>query len=228
MLFRKIKGITIVFSICTVFALVATQIQYFSTEHVSGKNISYIIDPGHGIPDGGAVGTDGTTEQELNLSIALKLSKCLKKAGISNLLTRSDENSIFKEGETIHQKKVSDIKQRIKIADTYSGTPLISIHMNTFPDQSVQGVQVFYSSNNERSMDLAQKIQKALNEKFQPNKPRVTKPIPSNIYLFSHIKNPSVIIECGFISNDNDLNLLKDQRYQENLADVIAAVLVNG
>lgn len=228
MLFRKIKGITIVFSICAVFALVAAQIQYFSDEHVSANNISYIIDPGHGIPDGGAVGIDGTTEQELNLSIALKLANRLKEAGNSIILTRSDENSIFKEGETIHEKKVSDIKQRIKIAGDYSHTPLISIHMNTFPDQSIQGIQVFYSSKDEQSMDLAQKMQKALNETFQPQKPRVIKPIPNNIYLFSHIENPSIIIECGFISNNSELKLLKDNRYQEKLADTIASVLVNG
>ncbi len=227
MLFRKIKGVTIVFSICAVFALVAAQIQYFSSDHVSTKNVSYIIDAGHGIPDGGAVGKDGTTEQELNLSIALKLSKRLEKMGISNVLTRSDENSIFQEGETIHEKKVSDIKQRIKIANDYGSVPLISIHMNTFPDQSVKGIQVFYSSKNEQSMDLAQKMQTALNENFQPKKPRVIKPIPNNIYLFSHIDNPSIIIECGFISNDDELKLLKDNRYQENLADTIAAVLAN-
>lgn len=227
MLFRKIKGVTIVFSICAVFALVAAQIQYFSAAHSSANTISYIIDPGHGIPDGGAVGTDGTTEQELNLSISLKLSKKLKKRGFPNVLTRSDENSIYTEGETIHEKKVSDIRQRIQIANDYSSVPLISVHMNTFPSQSVKGIQVFYSSKNEQSMKLAQKMQNSLNENFQPQNPRVIKPIPNNIYLFSHIENPSVIIECGFISNEDELKLLKDERYQENLAETIAAVLSN-
>ena len=76
-------------------------------------------------------------------------------------------------------------------------------------------------------MKLAQKMQNSLNENFQPQNPRVIKPIPNNIYLFSHIENPSVIIECGFISNDDELKLLKDERYQENLAETIAAVLTN-
>ena len=167
MLLRKIKGVTIVFSICVLFALAATQIQYFSKERVSANNVSFIIDPGHGIPDGGAVGADGTSEQELNLAISLKISKKIKKLGFSNVLTRSDENSIYTEGDTIHEKKVSDINQRIKIANDYKDIPLISIHMNTFPNQSVKGIQVFYSSINEQSMDLAKKIQAALNEKFQ-------------------------------------------------------------
>lgn len=227
MLLRKIKGVTIVFSICVLFALAATQIQYFSKERVSANNVSFIIDPGHGIPDGGAVGADGTAEQELNLAISLKISKKIKKLGFSNILTRSDENSIYTEGDTIHEKKVSDINQRIKIANDYKDIPLISIHMNTFPNQSVKGIQVFYSSINEQSMDLAKKIQAALNEKFQSGKPRVIKPIPKNIYLFSHIDNPSIIIECGFISNNDELKLLKDNEYQENLADTIATALAN-
>ncbi len=227
MLLRKIKGITIVFSICVLFALTATQIEYFSNERVCANNVSFIIDPGHGIPDGGAVGSDGTTEQELNLAISLRLSKKLEKLGFPNIMTRSDENSIYAEGETIHQKKVSDINQRIKLANDYKSIPLISIHMNTFPNQSVKGIQVFYSSTNEQSMDLAQKIQAALNEKFQAEKPRVIKSIPKNIYLFSHINNPSIIIECGFISNNDELKLLKDNEYQENLADTIATALAN-
>ena len=228
MLFKKIKGVTIVFSICVLFALAATQIQYFSNERVSANNVSFIIDPGHGIPDGGAVGADGTAEQELNLAISLKLSKKIKALGFSNVLTRTDENSIYTEGDTIHEKKVSDINQRIKIANDYKDIPLISIHMNTFPNQSVKGIQIFYSSINEQSMDLAKKIQTALNEKFQSEKPRVIKPIPKNIYLFSHINNPSIIIECGFISNNEELKLLKDDEYQKNLADTIATALVNG
>lgn len=227
MLLRKIKGITIVFSICVLFALTATQIQYFSNERVSANNVSFIIDPGHGIPDGGAVGTDGTAEQELNLAISLKLSEKLKNLGFPNILTRTDENSIYAEGETIHEKKVSDINQRIKIANDYKGIPLISIHMNTFPNQSVKGIQVFYSSKNEQSMNLAKKIQAALNENFQSEKPRVIKPIPKNIYLFSHIDNPAIIIECGFISNNDELKLLKGNEYQENLADTIAIALSN-
>lgn len=228
MLFRKIKGITIVFSICAIFALSAAQLQYFTDEYVSGKTISYIIDAGHGIPDGGAVGADGTTEQELNLSIALKLSKQLEKSGLSSVLTRSDENSIFEEGETIHEKKVSDIKHRIKIAENYKNTPLISIHMNTFPNSSVKGIQVFYSAKNDQSTELAQKVQNALNEQFQKENPRVIKEIPSNIYLFSHIENPAIIIECGFISNKTELKLLKEEDYQEKLAEVIATILANG
>lgn len=228
MLFRKVKGITIVFSICAIFALSAAQLQYFTDEYVSGKTISYIIDAGHGIPDGGAVGADGTTEQELNLSIALKLSKQLEKRGISNVLTRSDENSIFEEGETIHEKKVSDIKHRIKIAESYKNTPLISIHMNTFPNSNVKGIQVFYSAKNDQSTELAQKVQNALNEQFQKESPRVIKEIPSNIYLFSHIENPAIIIECGFISNKTELNLLKEEDYQEKLADTISTILANG
>ena len=228
MLFRKIKGITIVFTICAIFALFASQLQYFSTQRTATQNISFIIDPGHGIPDGGAVGTDGTTEQELNLLISLKLSQKLKELGQSNIMTRTDENSIYAEGKTIHEKKVSDIRERIKLASKFSNTPLISVHMNTYPSENVKGIQVFYSSKNEGSQELAQKLQTALNEAFQSDAPRTIKAIPNNIYLFSHIQNTAVIIECGFISNSEELKLLKNEQYQITLAEVIATTLAEG
>lgn len=228
MLFEKIKGITIVFSICAIFAVAASQVQYFSTERVYKKNIDFIIDAGHGIPDGGAVGIDGTTEQELNLKIALKLSKRLNGLKLNTVLTRTDENSIFEEGDSVHAKKISDIRKRIEIANLNKTVPFISIHMNTYPSSNVKGIQVFYKSQNQEAKLLAEKLQQVLNESLQSNHPRVIKTIPNNVYLFSHIENPAILIECGFISNSEELTLLKSDDYQEEMASIIAEILAQG
>lgn len=225
MIRKKIQGIVSVFIICTVFALIAVNATDLLTQSTSTEGIRYILDAGHGLPDGGAVGVDGTTEQELNLAIALKLSEKLDQSGIAHVLTRSDENSIFSEGETIHAKKVSDIRNRIAIADENQAVPLVSIHMNSYPSSSVHGIQVFYNDGNAASKQLAEALQAAFNTTIQPENAKTVKTISKNVYLFSHISNPAVLIECGFVSNSEELNKLKTAEYQEQLAQVIADVL---
>ncbi len=227
MLLRKIKGIAAVFAICILFALVATQLPHdFLALNTSTKGIQYIIDAGHGIPDGGTVGKDGTTEQELNIAIARKIAKKLEEHMVNHILTRSDENSIFTEGETIHAKKVSDVRNRIAIANETPATPLISIHMNSYPSESVHGIQVFYSEGDTEAKKLAETLQNAFNAQIQPDNTKTVKTISKNIYLFSHINNPSVLIECGFLTNPDELQKLKSNDYQETLATIITGVLI--
>lgn len=225
MLLNKIKGITAVFAISILFSLAAFNLRY-QYHLTSTDEIQYILDAGHGIPDGGAIGADGTTEQELNLALTLKISDKLNKKMISHVLTRSDENSIFTEGETIHAKKVSDIRNRIAVADETPEIPLISIHMNSYPDSTVEGIQVFYSADNEEAKKIAESLQLAFNTKIQPENTKTVKTISKNIYLFSHVRNPAILIECGFVSNSRELAALKTEEYQEKLSDVIAEVLV--
>ena len=228
MLLNKIKGITSVFIISFIFALIAFQIKEPMKDQItSSAETRYIIDAGHGVPDGGTVGKDGTTEQELNLAIALKVSSHLSQMGIGHQMTRTDENSIFTEGDTIHTKKVSDIRRRIAIAEENPKATLISIHMNSYPDKSVRGIQVFYSASDDVAKDLAQKIQDEFNQQLQPQNTKVIKTIPKNIYLFSHIENPSVLIECGFLSNDQELEHLKNEEYQNQITQIIADTLKN-
>ena len=226
MLLNKIKGITAVFSISILFTLVAFNLHYqYQPKSTSGDEIHYILDAGHGIPDGGTSGADGTAEQELNLAVTLKISDFLNEYQIPHILTRSDENSIYTEGKTIHAKKVSDIRNRIAIADKNPHIPLISIHMNSYPDSSVRGIQVFYSANDSRAKELAEDLQLAFNTELQPENTKTIKTISQNIYLFSHVENPSVLIECGFLSNSQDLAALKTPEYQEQVSKIIAEVL---
>jgi N-acetylmuramoyl-L-alanine amidase len=223
MLLQKIKGISIVFLICFVFTFVAASLPNSNiVEKTVGKKVEYIIDAGHGIPDGGAVGGDGTAEQSINLKIAQKIGELLNARKIAVVQTRMDENSIFTEGETIHAKKVSDIRNRVRLAMRYKNAPLISIHLNTFPNSSVRGIQVFYKDNNDQSREMAQKIQTAFNQQLQTDNAKTIKPISKSIYLFNHIENPAILIECGFISNEQELRLLKTDGYQQKIAEIIA------
>jgi N-acetylmuramoyl-L-alanine amidase len=184
-----------------------------------GERVQFIIDPGHGLPDGGAVGVDGTAEQELNLAIANKVCDRLIKAKINCLLTRSDERSIYTEGDSIHEKKVSDIRARIDLAGKYKGVPLISIHLNTFPDPSVHGIQVFYKEGDEKSNLLAKSIQNAFNN--MEESPRQSSALKGDYYILNCSSYPSVIAECGFLSNPEDEALLITEEYQDKVAYTI-------
>ena len=186
---------------------------------IEQARVRVIIDPGHGEPDGGAVGTDGTTEQELNLKIAQK-TYALFSDGTA-LLTRNDSSSIYKEGSTIRAKKISDMNERVKIAQRYPDALIVSIHMNTYPNESVHGCQVFYRDSDETSKRIAAALQQSINEKMQPSQPKNIKPIAKNLYLFKNTDNASVLIECGFLTNAGDLKKMKDETYQEALAKLI-------
>lgn len=191
----------------------------------SDSTKTIIIDAGHGLPDGGAVAYDGTIESDLNLSIAKMLCEKLEKAGFECIMTREDENSIYTEGSTIHAKKVSDIKKRVSIAQSNPDALLVSIHMNTYPSASVSGTQTFYKSSSELAKDIASEIQNAVNLKYQSESAKKIKPISSNIYLFNHIKNDSILIECGFLTNKSDLERLKTFDYQNQLSTTFAEII---
>ncbi len=189
------------------------------------KNQKIIIDAGHGLPDGGAVASDGTIESDLNLAIAKQIFNLLDSAGFECIMIRDDQNSIYSEGNTIHAKKVSDIKNRVEIANKNNDAFIVSIHMNTFETPDVHGAQVFFKSGSEISKDIATEIQNVINLKYQPENTKVSKPIPSNVYLFSHIKNDSVLVECGFLTNSEDLTKLKDEQFQKDISKSIAEVI---
>ena len=190
----------------------------------SKNNFDVIIDAGHGLPDGGAVASDGTLESELNLQIADQLFDVLSKSGLKCKMIRNDQHSIYTQGETIHAKKVSDIKNRVDIAKKNSSALVISIHMNTYPSSNVSGAQVFYSTKKSETSEMASEIQNVLNNNFNTNK-KTSRPISSNIYLFNNIPNDSLLIECGFLTNQDDLSKLKDNNYQKEFANAIAEVI---
>ena len=178
-----------------------------------------VLDAGHGKPDEGAVGIYGTTEEAINLKITLKLKALLEESGAQVILTRSDENGIYSsECTTIKSKKVSDIKNRVKIGNTEGVDIFVSIHLNKFEQEKYRGWQAFYQQNSEDSKMLATCIQEGLNGEITEYKNERVPLKLSNIYIMDNVKAPTVTIECGFLSNKEEAKLLEEDEYQSRLA----------
>ena len=177
-----------------------------------------IIDAGHGKPDEGAQSNNGTTEAETNLKIAFKLQNLLEQSGATVILTRSDENAIYDlNAETIKQKKVSDIHNRVKIGNNSSADIFVSIHLNKIPEQQYSGWQCFFQTNNEKSQELAKSIQANLNESMQKENKRVAMKL-DKVYIMKQVQIPTTIVECGFLSNPEEEQKLLQDSYQDRLA----------
>lgn len=177
-----------------------------------------ILDAGHGLPDEGAVGFTGTTEQAINLEIVLKLQKLMEQSGAKVILTRSDENGIYSADSTsIRNKKISDIKNREYIVDNSNADIFISIHLNKYEDSKYSGWQTFYQTKIEDSKLLAASVQNELNNNINIDNNRVPMAI-KGVYLMEHINIPGVVVECGFISNPSEEELLKQDTHQSKLA----------
>lgn len=195
------------------------QSSYASEE---GSPVTVIIDAGHGGEDGGTQSRDGLLEKDLNLDIAKRLSLLFSQNGVNVIMTRSDDRLLYdKNGDYKGRKKALDAQARLNIASEDPNAIFISIHQNYFSSSQYSGLQVWYSGNDNRSMELAQYIQSGVKSTLQPNNNRQTKLAGSNIYLLEHIKNPAVLIECGFLSNPEEAKRLSDPTYRQNLSEVI-------
>lgn len=183
---------------------------------VSNKVI--VIDAGHGIPDEGAESSNGTSEAEINLKIALKVQNLLEQSGATVILTRSDENAIYDlDSKTLKQKKISDIHNRVKIGNESSADIFVSIHLNKIPQQQYDGWQTFYNEQSADGQKLAKCLQDNLNLAIQKENKRVPMKI-DNVYIVKHVEIPISIVECGFLSNPEEEKNLLDENYQTKLS----------
>lgn len=182
-----------------------------------------IIDPGHGAPDGGAVGISGVKEDQINLAISRRLEALLALMGCETLLTRIDGSCIATEGNTIRQKKQSDLRNRVNLVNSQASAVLVSIHQNHFSDGQYWGPQVFWSGGGEV---LAEKTQTALNAALFPESSRRAKRA-AGVYLMEHSQHPGILVECGFLSNPREERLLASPEHQKKIAAVLAAVLAD-
>ena len=218
--------------LCSIISCDFANKNLIKSEQVSSTPVSshvVILDAGHGNPDGGATNSNGEIiESDLNLQITLKLQNLLESANCTVILTRSDENGIYEsDANSIREKKISDMKNRVKIANDSEADILVSIHMNKLQDKSVKGFQVFYSTTYPTSKKIAQNIQEILNNSITEfeNTKRI-KQIP-DIYLSKHLNLPFILIECGFLSNEFETNLLTNEEYQDKLAYGIYKGILN-
>ncbi len=183
---------------------------------VSNKTI--VLDAGHGVPDEGAQSSNGTTEAQTNLKIALKVQKLLEQSGATVILTRSDENAIYDlDKSTLKQKKISDIHNRVKIGNESSADIFVSIHLNKIPQEQYWGWQCFFKKDDTKSQSLANSIQDSLNQSIKKENKRVAMKL-ENVYIIKHVEIPISIVECGFLSNKEEESLLLQDDYQNRLA----------
>ena len=194
---------------------VISEKQPFEREHI------FVIDAGHGYPDGGATSCTGVLESTINLQIAMRLNDLMHFLGVETVMTRTTDESIFTEGESIGAKKVSDLKERVRIVNETPNAILISIHQNTLPDSRYGGPQVLYAPD-EESRGLASSVQTALKNALDPLSKRVAKKA-SGVYLMEHIDQTGILVECGFLSNPEEETKLQSETYQKQLCCVIAS-----
>ena len=178
-----------------------------------------VIDAGHGGFDGGAVGSSGTSEQDINLSIAQRVQALAEFFGVHTAMTRTDENALgYDPSRSVRENKIADIKAREQFVQETSNPVFLSIHLNKFSDARYHGAQVFYSPSHPDSRTLAERMQETLAEGCDPANTRQAKQAESTIYLMKKLECPAVIVECGFLSNPEEEQRLSDTEYHKKLA----------
>ena len=182
----------------------------------------FVLDAGHGGADGGTSSASGVLESDINLAITLRMRDLFTLLGQPTVLTRADENSLADDpSATIRQQKVSDTKNRVALVNSIENARLISIHQNALAGHpSVHGAQVFYNAVGDSST-LAETMQQELNQTVNVGNEKGKKPISKDIYLMSHVTCPAVLVECGFLSNTAESEILQTPSYQMLLAMTI-------
>ncbi|MDR0314765.1 MAG: N-acetylmuramoyl-L-alanine amidase [Oscillospiraceae bacterium] len=198
-----------------------------TSSNYTGKHV-VIIDAGHGGVDGGAVAVDGSYEKDINLIIAKKLNTFMRAMGFETVMIRTEDISIHdKDADTIRKKKHTDLHNRLKIINETPNSIFVSIHQNHFLSSKTKGTQVYYSPNLLDSKILAQSIQSSVAENLQQNNKRVVKKSGTSIFLLLQAQTPAVMVECGFLSNYEETQLLKDDMYQNQIAFCVMNGIIN-
>ena len=222
---KRSKNATRILTVLLVLAMVMLareSAQFVSTREEHTKNssaksetITVVIDAGHGGIDPGKVGVNNALEKDINLAIALKLERNLRENGINVVMTRTEDKGLYEEGES--NKKVRDMKNRLAIIEEAKPVLAVSIHQNSYPDPTVSGVQVFYYKDSVKSKEAAEIMQSQLIETLNPDKKRAAKD-NSSYYLLKKTSVPIMIVECAFMSNPTEADLLIQDAYQERVA----------
>ena len=184
-----------------------------------------VIDAGHGGEDGGASTADGVLEKTLNLEISQRICDLLRLLGARVQMLRETDTALYSEGcSGIAEKKVSDLKNRVKRTNETAGAVLLSVHQNFFTESKYRGAQVFYAAT-DGSRSLAEGIQAALRAQVDPGNHRQVK-AARGVYLMEHVNGPAVLVECGFLSNAAEAALLQDAGYQKKLSAAVCGAVI--
>ncbi len=227
--FKKYFNILFLFLVCMSLLFLSVPsvdvMQQMSDSMDSGnqKNITVVVDPGHGGRDPGKIGVNDALEKDINLSIAFKLKKLLEENDIKVIMTREDDSGLYSASDS--NKKVADMRKRVERINNSEAVLAISIHQNSFTQESSKGAQVFYYSNSKEGKNFAEIMQNQLKKTLQDGNKRVAKSNDS-YYMLKKVECPIVIVECGYMSNYAESALLIEDVYQEKLAWAIHLGLI--
>lgn len=212
--------------VCIILSIsVERTVTTISENRIVQRNIVFVIDAGHGGEDGGAVSCTGITESSINLQIALRLDDLLHLLGYETVMIRKTDISVYTDGATIAARKLSDLKQRVKMVNETEHGILLSIHQNIFPEGKYHGAQVFYNDHS-GAKEMAQALQNNFAATINSGSKRQCKSA-KDIYLMDHIRHPGLLIECGFLSNAEEEGKLRSEEYQKKICCVIASSVSN-
>lgn len=186
-----------------------------------------VIDAGHGGEDGGASGKSGTPEKDINLAVSKDIQSLLTAFGYRVVMTRTEDVSLSDPLDTIHERKISDLHNRLKLVQSEQSCIFVSIHQNHFEQTQYNGTQVFYSANTPEGKILAESVREQVTNLLQKENKREIKPATNSIYLLWNAKVPAILVECGFLSNAQEEQELKDENYQHKLAFAICCGIEN-
>ncbi|HIS31973.1 MAG TPA: N-acetylmuramoyl-L-alanine amidase [Candidatus Limivivens intestinipullorum] len=188
---------------------------------LAGRRV--VVDAGHGGNDPGKISVTGSNEKDINLAIALKLREKLSEWGCEVVMTRTTDTALC--DDSTENKKQQDMKNRCKVIDEAGAALTVSIHQNSYTEESVKGPQVFYYESSLEAQEAARCIQDALNKELEIERPREIK-ANNTYYLLKRTASPTVIVECGFLSNYEEAGLLDTEEYQDQVAEAILEGIV--
>lgn len=196
---------------------------YLKTFKYGKQNqFTVIVDAGHGAPDGGTVGVGGTVEQKINMAIAKKLQEVLEGKGLRVVMTRDgDEGLQNTTGDNIRQMKREDMNKRLEIMKKSKADLFVSIHMNSFESEKIKGLRLFYDKKHPEMKELAEIMQEKMGAVTGADM-KAVKTADDRLFLLKNPPVPSILAECGFLSNPEEEKKLNDEEYQARLAWAIA------
>ena len=215
---KKMELILAVCLIAAAFFLANQRTVFVQSDDTKETKTYIVIDAGHGGSDPGKVGINNALEKDINLSLALKLKKVLEQEDLEIVLTRDSDAGLYSEGST--NKKAEDMQNRCQIITDANPLFTISLHQNSYPSPEVKGAQVFYYGQSAGGKELADILQSSLIANVAPENKRVAKANES-YYLLKKTPTPTVIVECGFLSNPEEADLLLSSDYQDKLVNAI-------
>ena len=219
---RKIELMVLLLILAGLLSLSKNLQKYVSSENVVAAGKVIVIDSGHGGDDPGKIGINQAKEKDVNLKIAKKVKKRLKKEGWKVVMTR--EEDVMLGDAQKGNRKIHDMKARVELINKTMPAMAVSIHQNSYQEAEIHGAQVFYYSHSQDGKRMAETIQRALLMADEEN----TRQAKANdtYYLLKRTEVPTIIVECGFLSNPQEAEKLTEDGYQKKLAQAITSGII--